>query len=501
MAAGNGDSVDRDEQLYTVLGAYYEEARRGKPPERGEFLGRHPELATELEEFFDEQDRFHRAAEPLREVGDPPTLAVDAGATPARSESTIPDSAADSLLPGDAVRYFGDYEILGEIARGGMGVVYQARQRSLGRTVALKMMLVGRYASPDDLARFRNEAEAVAHLDHPNIVPIYEVGEHEGTSFFAMKFVEGPSLAIRLDDFAADIRAAASLVSEVARAVHHAHQRGVLHRDLKPSNILLDAEGRPHVTDFGLAKRVDGDLDLTLSGAILGSPPYMAADQATGHRGSITTATDVYGLGAILYATLTARPMQSRAAGESRASRAESWVTRKCRAKPVAIEEATLDGTARSYPIPRCLYAPAHLPPAHAGLAPPGQVDAATGLPGPFVRGGVWGGVLHSPERLRRLIRLRDPDRPSPTPLPGRPGLPLRRECQDRRLQLVVGVGDRPVAFVRPAAEDDADARRPTSGRHGPEDHLAGLELADALPVDVSPRPVMRRAAPPSKPT
>ena len=273
MTSGNGDPVGRDERLYEILGAYYEAARRGEPPDRRAFLALHPDLAAELEEFFTEQDRFHRAAEPLREAGDPSTLADDTGATSALDNGTVPEGSPDPLLPGDAVRYFGDYEILGEIARGGMGVVYRARQRSLGRVVALKMILSGRHATPDDLARFRNEAEAVAGLDHPNIVPIYEVGEHDGTSFFAMRLVDGPSLAARLDDFAADPRSAARLVAEVARAVHHAHQRGVLHRDLKPSNILLDADGRPHVTDFGLAKRVEGNSDLTLSGAILGSPP------------------------------------------------------------------------------------------------------------------------------------------------------------------------------------------------------------------------------------
>jgi serine/threonine-protein kinase len=296
-------SNGRDERLYAVLGAYYEAARRGEAPSLQELLARHPDLAADLEEFFTDQDRFHRASEPLRESADPPTLpAADVSPSP-RGEATSPEGDPDPLLPGDSVRDFGDYEILGEIARGGMGVVYRARQRSLGRPVALKMILAGRHASPDDLVRFRNEAEAVAGLDHANIVPVYEVDEYDCCSYFAMELIDGPSLAARLNGSPPDPKAAARLVATVARAVHHAHQRGVLHRDLKPSNILLDADGAPHVTDFGLARRIEGDSELTLSGAILGSLPYMAAEQATGRRGSITTATDVYGLGAILYAT------------------------------------------------------------------------------------------------------------------------------------------------------------------------------------------------------
>ena len=186
-----------------------------------------------------------------------------------------------------------------------MGVVYRARQLSLHRLVAVKMLRSGAWADADELRRFRNEAEAVAELDHPGIVPIYEVGQHRGRHYFSMKLVEGAQPGRATGRFAADPKAAARLVAEVAHAVHHAHQRGILHRDLKPANILLDAEGRPHVTDFGLARRIDADRGLTPSGAVVGTPGYMAPEQAEGRRRRITTATDVYGLGAVLYACLT----------------------------------------------------------------------------------------------------------------------------------------------------------------------------------------------------
>ena len=215
---------------------------------------------------------------------------------------TDPESGVESQPP---KRVIAGYEILGELGRGGMGVVHKARQTALGRLVALKLIRSAEFATADELSRFQNEAEAVARLDHPHIVPIYEVGQHRGLRFFSMKLIAGVSLDKKLAAFAADFAAAARLVAIVAEAVHHAHQRGILHRDLKPANILLDEDGKPHVTDFGLARRIENDSELTQSGMPMGTPSYMSPEQARGEKGALTTATDVYGLGSILYALLT----------------------------------------------------------------------------------------------------------------------------------------------------------------------------------------------------
>jgi serine/threonine protein kinase len=201
-----------------------------------------------------------------------------------------------------------DYELVTEIARGGMGVVYKARQRSLNRHVALKVMLAGSHASAADVVRFRREAEAAAHLDHPGIVPIYEVGLRDGLPFFAMGFVDGPSLADRLATGPLPPREAAEIAYKVAVAIQFAHDRGIVHRDLKPANILLDAAVGPRVSDFGLAKRSTNESDLTLAGQILGTPSYMPPEQAEGAGDAVGPSADIYSLGATLYASVVGRP-------------------------------------------------------------------------------------------------------------------------------------------------------------------------------------------------
>jgi TolB-like protein/Flp pilus assembly protein TadD len=202
----------------------------------------------------------------------------------------------------------GDYELLKEIGRGGQGVVFRARQKSLNRTVALKVIGLGQWATEAHLKRFRLEAEAAASLDHPCIVPIYEVGERDGSCFFSMKFVEGGQLDEVIRRAPMSIRQAAELMIKVARTVHYAHEHGILHRDIKPGNILLDTKGEPHLTDFGLARLVETESTVTRTLEVLGTPSYMAPEQAAGETGKLTSATDVYGLGAVLYQLLTGHP-------------------------------------------------------------------------------------------------------------------------------------------------------------------------------------------------
>ena len=202
----------------------------------------------------------------------------------------------------------GDYQLLEEVGRGGQGVVFRARQKSLNRTVALKVISVGQWASKTHLKRFRREAEAAASLDHPSIVPIYEVGEREGACYFSMKFVEGGQLDEVVRRAPISIRQAAELIAKVARTVHYAHEHGILHRDLKPGNILLDTKGEPQLTDFGLARLVEAESTVTRTLEVLGTPSYMAPEQAAGNNTQLTKATDVYGLGAVLYQLLTGHP-------------------------------------------------------------------------------------------------------------------------------------------------------------------------------------------------
>jgi WD40 repeat protein/tRNA A-37 threonylcarbamoyl transferase component Bud32 len=291
----------RQTPLEEVLEQYMRRLDRGEVVDRDLLFARHPELADQLKSYFAGSDEVERLSRQARgEAQAPP---------PSRA---LPDTCGHEEAPAETgeVRRVGDYDLLEQIGQGGMGVIYKARQRSLQRLVALKMIRPDRLAAPPEVLRFQSEAEAAASLDHPNIVPIYEVGAHEGRHYFSMKLVEGGSLAHSLPRLASDLPAGVGLLAAVARAVHYAHQRGLLHRDLKPANILLDAGGRPLVTDFGLAKRLElrpGEASLTQQGVIVGTPNYMAPEQAAA-KGGVTTAADVYSLGAILYELLTGRP-------------------------------------------------------------------------------------------------------------------------------------------------------------------------------------------------
>src|SRR6266446_1877821 len=218
-----------------------------------------------------------------------------------------PDNKTTPRIAGMLGR-LGDYELLEEVGRGGQGVVFRARQKSLNRTVALKVISLGQWASKPHLKRFRLEAEAAARLEHPGIVPIHEVGERDGSCYFSMQFIEGGQLDEVVRREPMPIRRAVELIAKVARTVHYAHEHGILHRDIKPGNILLDAKGEPHLTDFGLARLVETESTVTRTLEVLGTPSYMAPEQAAANNTQLTSATDVYGLGAVLYQLLTGHP-------------------------------------------------------------------------------------------------------------------------------------------------------------------------------------------------
>jgi TolB-like protein/Tfp pilus assembly protein PilF len=222
----------------------------------------------------------------------------------AKTASGVKEAVRAATMLGE----LGDYELLEEIGRGGQGVVFRARQKRLNRTVALKVISLGQWASKAHLKRFRREAEAAASLDHPCIVPIYEVDERDGSCYFSMKFVEGGQLDEVTRREPMPIRRAVELIAKVARTVHYAHEHGILHRDIKPGNILLDAKGEPHLTDFGLARLVESESSVTHTLDILGTPSYMAPEQAVGNNTAVSNATDVYGIGAVLYQLLTGHP-------------------------------------------------------------------------------------------------------------------------------------------------------------------------------------------------
>lgn len=282
--------VPEDPHLIELLDEYLRQVQAGERPDRAAFAREHPEIAPYLDCLDSLEDVF-------------PALPAAPG-PPKDETATEPEGP----LPGGAGRDFGSYELLGEIGRGGMGVVYRAQQKGLDRLVAVKMILASHLASPEHVRRFHEEARASAGLRHPNIVHIHEVGQVHGQHFFTMEYIEGTNLADRIHQGPPAPEDAARLLAKVARAVEHLHRHGVVHRDLKPSNILLDAAGEPYVTDFGLAKVFTPGSEATTTGAVLGTPSYMSPEQAAGQPSRIGPASDVYSLGAVLYEMLTGRP-------------------------------------------------------------------------------------------------------------------------------------------------------------------------------------------------
>ncbi len=257
--------------MAAALDQAVEELRLGRPIDRAALAARFPQLTAALGAL----DRLGAAAPAA-----PPSLPLS----------------------------FAGYEVLGELGRGGMGVVYKARQLGLNRLVALKVILAAEHAGPEERARFKGEAESAARLQHPNIVQVYEVGEQGGRPFYSLELVEGGGLNTKLSGKPLPPREAAALVESLARAMHYAHERGVVHRDLKPANVLLTEDGTPKITDFGLAKRLDADRGQTRTGDVLGTPAYMAPEQAAGRAREVGPGADVYALGAVLYECLTGRP-------------------------------------------------------------------------------------------------------------------------------------------------------------------------------------------------
>ena len=277
-------TANQSDGLDEIIAGYLEAEEAGEPLAAAELIAAHPEFADELREFFTDRDVLRSAARPL----------------------------ADAVIMRrpvlENIRYFGDFELLEEIARGGMGVVYKARQKSLNRLVAVKMILAGNLASEVDVQRFQTEAEAAARLQHPGIVSVHEVGRHDRQSYFSMDYIEGRNLSEVIRGESLLPTQAAGYVEQIAQAVHYAHQQGTLHRDLKPSNVLIDANDRVRITDFGLALDIASESQLTRTGQALGTPAYMPPEQAEGKRGLIGPASDVYAMGAILYELLTGRP-------------------------------------------------------------------------------------------------------------------------------------------------------------------------------------------------
>lgn len=280
--------------------------RRGEPAPVAEYLARFPEHETVVRSIYNDVRPLSLTIVGHDPDGEPLKKPSAAAGAIAEAETFAP--VVKGVKQAESLPTIPGYEIDGLLGRGGMGVVYSARQVSLGRRVAIKMVLAGELAAPEDCVRFLGEAEAIAKLRHANIVQIFQVGAHEGRPFIALEYVDGGSLRERLQGRPLPPRAAAALIEKLARAVHHAHQQGIVHRDLTPGNILLAADGEPKITDFGLAKQLAGASSLTATGAVLGTPQYMSPEQARGKTKMVGPAADIYALGAVLYEALAGRP-------------------------------------------------------------------------------------------------------------------------------------------------------------------------------------------------
>ncbi len=299
-------SSGSDARIFQIVEKLLAEKRSGDEPSLEQVAKDHPDLIEEVKELW-------KVANLAEEFGS--FSGIQESRSDSKGDLLCVEKSNEQILSDKGMD---DYELLEEIGRGGMGVIYRARQKSLNRIVALKMVLRGLTASSSDLTRFRAEAESAARLKHPNVVPVYEVGEFDGLPFFSMQYIEGTTLAKKLANRPMKGHESTKLLLPVVEAIAEAHQQGILHRDLKPSNILIDKNGRAFVTDFGLAKRIVPDSDdepeknyqefVTQTGAIIGTPSYMSPEQAAGSRGVIGPASDIYSLGAILYTTLTGRP-------------------------------------------------------------------------------------------------------------------------------------------------------------------------------------------------
>jgi serine/threonine-protein kinase len=304
MPAEPAAAIAREERLQEAIVAYLAEVDAGRPPDPATFLARYPDLANDLQAFLATQERLDPLLAPLRAVSPVRSFAEASGSTD-DPEATTPYPSPN--YAGEPPPAIPGYEILGVLGQGGMGVVYRARQVHMNRVVALKMI---RRHALDAAARerFRSEAQAVARVDHPNVVRVYDSGEHEGRPYLAMELVQGGSLKEACERHPRSPRAAAELVARLALAMEAAHRQGVIHRDLKPANVLLTADGDPKVADFGLARHLGDEAGQTQPGDRLGTLAYMSPELAEGRTDALGPATDVYGLGSILYALLTGRP-------------------------------------------------------------------------------------------------------------------------------------------------------------------------------------------------